>query len=59
VNGRDRLGIALGALWAAGHIAGLTLLGITFHEDAGSHSSAAAMPDMPLTEPDPLPAGDA
>ncbi len=56
MRGRDPLGMALGALWAAGHLAALTLLGITVTEGAVPHSTAAAMPDTPLAEPDPMPA---
>lgn len=42
---RDALGIALGALWVAGHIAALTLLGVTISENAGPPSAIAARPD--------------
>ncbi|GHE80247.1 hypothetical protein GCM10014715_39550 [Streptomyces spiralis] len=53
MSGRDPLGTALGALWAVGHIAVMTLLGVTVFEHAGGHAATAAVPDMPLTQPDP------
>ncbi|MFE4421300.1 hypothetical protein [Streptomyces sp. NPDC056817] len=57
---RDPLGAALTTLWTAGHIAAFTLLGVTVFEHTGSASAAAAVPDLPLTQPDPPPTpGDA
>lgn len=51
---RDPLGTALTALWAAGHIAAATFLGIAIYEQtSGSPSTTEAGPDTPLTQPDP------
>jgi hypothetical protein len=48
---RDPLGSALAAVWAAGHIAAATLLGVTVYDQVGpSDESTAAAPDVPLTD---------
>jgi len=39
---RDRIGTALGALWAAGHIAVLSLLGLSYQ--AQPHQEALSVP---------------
>ncbi|MFB7323402.1 hypothetical protein [Streptomyces sp. NPDC056190] len=44
----------LTTLWTAGNIVALTLLGVTVFEHVGP-PSAAAVPDLPLTQPDPPP----
>ncbi|MDO0927289.1 hypothetical protein QQY24_18405 [Streptomyces sp. TG1A-8] len=49
--------MAAGALFAAAHFAGFTLLGVIIDDDLAKHRTAAA-PDTPLTEPDP-PSADA
>jgi hypothetical protein len=52
---RGSLPTALGALWAAGHIAAGTLIGVTIYDDTAGPQAAASTPDTPLTHPDPPP----
>ncbi|MFB7571829.1 hypothetical protein [Streptomyces sp. NPDC056165] len=60
MKARDPLGAALTTLWTAGNLIALTLLGVTVFEHGGSARAAAAVPDLPLTQPDPPPtSGDA
>ncbi|MGW0952830.1 hypothetical protein [Streptomyces sp. NPDC002545] len=55
----DPVGAALTTLWTAGNIIALTLLGVTVFEHVGSPRAAAALPDLPLPQPDlpPTPGG--
>ncbi|TVZ84850.1 hypothetical protein [Streptomyces sp. BK340] len=49
---RDPVSAALGTLWAAGHVAAITLLGIQVYDDTAGPQAAAAAPDTPLPCPD-------
>lgn len=51
---RDPLGTALATLWVLGHIATLTLLGITAQHQLGAEHQSAAPPSRSL--PDRTPA---
>ncbi|MFE3638168.1 hypothetical protein [Streptomyces sp. NPDC059168] len=45
----------MGALLVAGHLVAYSLLGLIIHHDLTAPQTAAAAPDIPLTQPDPEP----